>query len=56
MDSFKETELLRMTKNELIDHILYLYKIHDCHREELSQWYSASEQIQNLRKKHWGEE
>lgn len=53
MDRYQETQLLRMTKDELIEHIFYLYKIYEIQRQDLVEWETASESIMELRKK-WG--
>ncbi len=50
LDKYKESELLRMNKNELIEHIFYLYKVNECQWNEICEWYNASEKIQELRK------
>lgn len=56
MDRHYENKLLRMTKDELIDHIYYLYQIYDGQLSELSRWYTASEEIINLRKNQFKDE
>jgi hypothetical protein len=53
MDKYQETELLRMTKDELIEHIFYLYKVNENQWNDLCEWSVASEKIEELRKKHW---
>ncbi len=51
MDRYQEKELLRMTKDELIEHVFYLYKIYDMQWQELSNWNKASENIVELMRK-----
>ncbi len=51
MEKYNETQLLRMTKDELIDHIFHVYKINELQFHDLVEWYDVSEKIQELRGK-----
>ena len=45
IDKFNETSLLRMTKDELIDHIIQLYEEIDAQSNALSEWWAIVDLI-----------
>ena len=46
---YKEIELLRMSKNELIEHIFELYKSNDIKWQRLVEWDTAFEEMRRLK-------
>lgn len=45
IDKYRETELLRMTKDELINHIIELYKENEGQFRALSEWWNIVDLI-----------
>ncbi len=49
IDQHNESELLRMTKNELIEHIFELYNSNDIKWQRLVEWDTAFEEMRRLK-------